>query len=140
MNLLVLVSFVAVGQLELKDGERQLRLSLAEGLTLKTATKQVTLSGAGLKATTDGGHAFNGIGQTQSHACTEGENIDVGGTNNDVTLTGRCGEVTVGGLENTVIIEAAASIDVSGKNNEVTWSKGEPKVTRSGTNLVVKGK
>ena len=140
MNVLVLVSFVAVGQLEIKDGDRQLRLSLSEGLTLKTATKQVTLSGAGLKATTDGGRAFTGIGQTQSHACTEGENIDVGGTNNDVTLTGKCGEVTVAGLENTVVLETAASIDVSGKNNEVTWSKGEPKVTRSGTNIAIKAR
>lgn len=140
MNALVLLSLVAVGQLEIKDGDKQLRLSLSEGLTLKTATRQVTLSGAGLRATTDGGRAFTGIGQTQSHACSEGENVDVGGTNNEVTLTGRCGEVTVAGLENTVILEAAASIDVSGKHNEVTWSKGEPKVTRSGSNRVVKGK
>lgn len=140
MNLLLVLSLL--GQLEIKDGDKQIRLSLSEGLTLKTATKQVTLSGAGLKATTaDGGHAFNGIGQTQSHHCVDGEDIDVAGTNNDVTLTGVCGEVTVSGLSNVVGIESAESIDVSGKNNHVNWSKGEPAVKKSGSgNTAIKAR
>ena len=133
MSLLWVLPFVALGQIEIKDGDREVRLSLSEGLTFKTATKQVTLSGAGLKAISDGGRAFTGIAQDQEHVCTDGENIDVGGTGNDVVLKGRCGEVTVAGLSNTVSLESAAAIDVSGKNNNVTWEKGEPKLTKSGS-------
>ena len=133
MNLLLVLSALTLGQLEIKDGEKEVRLSLSEGLVLKNGGKQVTLSGAGAVARVDGGHAFTGIAQTEAHACAEGENIDVSGTNNHVTLTGPCGEVTVSGLGQSVTVETAQEISVSGKNNTVTWSRGEPKVTRSGS-------
>jgi len=133
MTLLLLLPVVTLAQLEIKDGDKTVRLSLSEGLVLKNGQKQLTLSGAGAIAKSDGGHAFTGIAQTEEHACAPGEDIDVGGTNNHLTLTGTCGEVTVGGLGQVVTIERAASITLSGKNNTVTWTHGEPKVTKSGS-------
>ncbi len=132
MTLLLLLSAVTAGQLEIKDGDKTVRLSLSEGLVLKNGPKQLTLSGAGAVASSDAGHAFTGIAQTEEHACAPGEDIDVSGTNNHLTLTGSCGEVTVSGLGQTVSIERAAAITLSGKNNTVTWAHGEPKVTKSG--------
>jgi hypothetical protein len=133
MTLLLLVSAVTLSQLELKDGDKTVRLSLSEGLVLKNGAKQVTLSGAGAVSTVDGGRAFTGIAQSREHVCQKGEDIDVGGTNNTVALTGPCGAVTLSGLGNSVSLETAASIDVSGKNNTITWKSGDPKVTKSGS-------
>ena len=128
----MVVSCLALGQLELKDGDKQVRLG-SEGLTLKAGGKVVTLSGAGAVGHVDGGIAFTGIGQTRAHACKAGENVDVGGTDNELTLTGPCGAVTVAGLSNEVTLDTAASLEVSGRNNLVTYSSGEPRVSKSGT-------
>src|SRR5205814_362447 len=92
MNAMLLVSLVTLGQLQLTDGDKQLRLSLSEGLVLKNGSKQVVLSGAGAVGKVDGGTAFTGVAQSKTHACTDGEDIDVGGTNNQISLTGKCGK------------------------------------------------
>jgi hypothetical protein len=136
MNALLVVSLVSLGQLQLTHGDKEVRLSW-EGLTLKSGTKQVVLSGAGAVGKVDGGTAFTGIAQTKSHTCKDGEDIDVGGTNNQISLTGRCGKVTVEGIGNTVCLETAASIDAGGRNNTVTYTRGEPKVSRPGVGAQV---
>ncbi|MBL8953522.1 MAG: DUF3060 domain-containing protein [Myxococcaceae bacterium] len=128
-----MIPVVALGQLELKDGDKVVRISLSEGLVLKNGDKQVTFSGAGAVGKSDGGHAFTGIAQTEEHECGPAEDIDVGGANNHVTLTGACGEVTVSGLGQVVTLDRATAITLSGKNNTVTWKRGDPKLTKSGS-------
>lgn len=138
MNALLILSLITVGQLELKSGDKVVRLS-SEGLLFKNAEKEVTLAGVGATGKKDGGTAFTGIAQTVKHTCSAGENIDLSGTSNDLTLSGPCGVVTVSGLGHDVTVETAASIDVSGKNNTVMWTKGDPKVKgASASNRVFK--
>src|SRR5439155_2023355 len=103
------------------------------GLVLKNGSKQVVLSGAGAVGKVDGGTAFTGVAQSKTHACTDGEDIDVGGTNNQISLTGKCGKVTIAGIGNTVCVDQAASIDVEGRNNTATYAHGAPKLITGGT-------
>jgi hypothetical protein len=133
MNALVVVSLLSLGQLQLTDGDKEVRLSLSEGLVLKNGTKQVVLSGAGAVAKVDGGTAFTGVAQTKTYACSDGEDVDVGGTNNSISLTGKCGRITIAGIGNSVSLDTAASIEAGGRNNTVTYASGEPKVTKPGT-------
>jgi hypothetical protein len=136
MHALLVVSAL-VGQLQLVDGDKEVRLSLSEGLVLKSGAKQVVLKGAGAVGKNDGGTAFTGIAQSKTHACADGEDVDVGGTNNQISLTGRCGKVSVEGIGNTVSIDTAANIDVAGRNNTVTYASGKPAVNKTGVGAKV---
>ncbi|MBK7860732.1 MAG: carboxypeptidase regulatory-like domain-containing protein [Archangiaceae bacterium] len=136
MHLLLVLPLLSLGQLTLSDGDKEVRLGW-DGLTLKSGSKEVQLSGAGAVGKSDGGTAFTGIAQSKDHACREGEDIDVGGTNNHVTLTGRCGAVTVAGIGNQVTLESASEIEVDGRSNTVSYRKGEPKISKPGAGAQV---
>ena len=61
----------------------------------------------------------SGTGETSTHECTPGTEVEVTGASNTVTLTGECKRLTVEGASNTV-----------------TWKRGpgksKPKVSRTG--------
>lgn len=57
-----------------------------------------------------------------------------------MVLTGHCASVSISGVRNKVIVDAADSIRASGMNNNITYLIGTPHIDTTGTgNLVHKG-
>jgi len=79
-------------------------------------------------------------GVTRTIEC-RGRRVQIDGTNNEVTLLGRCPRVVVNGTGQNVKIERAGSIRVNGVGNTVVWGaalRGDhPRVRASGINNTV---
>lgn len=81
----------------------------------------------------------SGIGVNQTFNCdgvslTE---VEVGGIDNTVTVTGHCAKITVGGQKHVVIVDSADTIEVSGIGNDVTYRTGSPVIERGGIDNTV---
>ena len=87
---------------------------------------------------TTGPISVSGIGINRSITCADGDEIEVSGIENTVTLTGHCLKVTVSGQKNNVIIDSTDAIDASGIDNVVTYHTGTPKIDHSGIDVTVK--
>lgn len=81
---------------------------------------------------------ISGMGGNETHRCTPKTEVEINGSDNQVTLTGDCKSINVSGANNKVKAEGVATIDVSGSGNEVTWKRAvggkKPKVSRTGVN------
>ncbi|MCP3141541.1 DUF3060 domain-containing protein [Pyxidicoccus xibeiensis] len=90
----------------------------------------------GTTETSEGRIEVTGTGQSSTHACAPGTEVEVTGSSNTVTLTGECKSLTVSGSTNNVKVEAIRTITVEGASNTVTWKRGhgksKPKVSRTG--------
>lgn len=73
--------------------------------------------------------------------CADGKGLNVGGSKNTLTVTGRCGSVVVGGDDNSITFDKVdAELIVAGLNNTVTYRDGDPQVQDLGTgNSITKG-
>jgi hypothetical protein len=80
-------------------------------------------------------------GQTLSFDCASRQ-VSVRGSTNTITLTGRCGEVSVSGTGNKITVERTPRIVTTGHNNDIRWQHGEgdrqPAVRNSGMNNTVR--
>ncbi len=81
---------------------------------------------------------ISSTGNTETHRCSPKTEVDISGSENEITLTGECKSVSVSGASNKVKVEAVGTITVVGSGNEVLWKKGvggkKPKVSRTGVN------
>jgi hypothetical protein len=81
---------------------------------------------------------ISGTGGQETHRCSPKTEVDITGSDNEVTLTGECKSVSVSGANNKVKVDAVATISVTGANNAVAWKRAvggkKPKVSRSGAN------
>ena len=83
--------------------------------------------------------SYASVGTTAELDCADGKSLNVGGSNNTLTVHGKCAAVTVGGTDNKVTIDAIdGDLSVVGFNNTVTYKQGEPHVTDLGSNNTVK--
>jgi hypothetical protein len=57
---------------------------------------------------------------TVTHDCDKDPVASIMGNENTITFTGKCGDISVMGNKNTVIIATAAGVSVTGNENTVT--------------------
>ena len=85
---------------------------------------------------------FAGSNETFSGNC-EGQDANLSGSQNTVTIHGGCRYFQVAGDDNRVLVEMASDgvIKVFGKNNHVSWTgPGEVVVTKMGPgNVIARG-
>jgi hypothetical protein len=78
---------------------------------------------------------YGSFGTTADIDCADGKSLNVGGSNNTLTVKGTCANVNIGGADNKINLEQVdAELSVVGLNNTVTYRDGEPKVNDTGSN------
>ncbi len=78
---------------------------------------------------------YGSFGTKADIDCGEGRSLSIGGSNNSLTVLGRCSSVTVGGADNTVTLhQVDGELSVTGLNNTVRYRSGDPAVTDTGSN------
>jgi hypothetical protein len=84
---------------------------------------------------------YGSFGTTTDIDCADGKSLNVGGSNNTLTVKGTCANVNIGGADNKIDLErVGAELSVVGLNNTVTYRDGEPKINDTGSNnSVTKG-
>ena len=76
---------------------------------------------------------YDSFGTKAGIDCANGRSLDIGGSNNTVTVTGICGAVTVTGADNKIHIEKVErDLVLTGLNNTVIYVTGDPKVDDRG--------
>lgn len=76
---------------------------------------------------------YGSFGTTTDLDCEDGKSLNIGGSNNTLTVRGTCDSVTVGGTDNVITLERVESdIRIVGMNNTLTYSDGEPNVDDTG--------
>lgn len=79
---------------------------------------------------------INGSNTKQTQA-VRGQNIEVAGDENTAMFTGHCGELSVMGSGNVVVLENVKTINVTGDNNTITWRGSAPTLTNLGQHNVI---
>jgi hypothetical protein len=84
---------------------------------------------------------YGSFGTTATIDCAKGKSLNVGGSNNTLTVTGRCWGVNIGGMDNRIAFEKISyEISVVGLNNSITYKEGDPTVSDLGSgNSITKG-
>ncbi len=77
---------------------------------------------------------YGSFGTTTEIDCADGKSLNVGGSNNTLTVKGSCASVNIGGADNKIVFEKVdKELSVVGLNNTVTYKGGDPKVNNLGT-------
>jgi len=77
---------------------------------------------------------YGSLGTTTTLDCGDGKSLNVGGSNNTLTVRGSCGTVSIGGADNKITIDKIdKQLNVVGFNNTITYKDGEPKVENLGS-------
>jgi hypothetical protein len=77
---------------------------------------------------------YGSLGTTTTLDCGDGKSLNVGGSNNTLTVTGTCGTVSIGGADNKITIDKIdKNLNVVGFNNTITYKNGNPKVENLGS-------
>lgn len=81
------------------------------------------------------------FGATETRDCADGKSLNIGGSKNTLTVTGRCDSVIIGGDDNKISFEKVdTELTVAGLNNTITYRAGDPKVEDLGEgNTITKG-
>jgi DUF3060 family protein len=111
----------------------------ADDKDTNTPTATVGTSGAQVEV----GNTINygSFGTTSDIDCADGKSLNVGGSNNTLTVKGTCAGVSIGGADNKITIDTIdKEVSVVGINNTVAYKNGDPKVNDLGSgNSVKKG-
>lgn len=115
--------------------------ALAVGLSACGSTSQDTNTPTGTAGTSGAqveiGNTINygSFGTTADIDCADGKSLNVGGSNNTLTVKGTCANVNIGGADNKISFDRVdAELSVVGLNNTVTYRDGDPKVNDTGSN------
>jgi hypothetical protein len=77
---------------------------------------------------------YGSLGTTTTLDCGDGKSLNVGGSNNTLTVKGTCGTVSIGGADNKITIDKIdKQLNVVGFNNTISYKDGEPKVENLGS-------
>jgi hypothetical protein len=77
---------------------------------------------------------YGSFGTTAEIDCADGKSLNVGGSNNTLTVKGTCASVSIGGADNKITFEKVdKDISVVGLNNTVTYKDGSPRVDNLGS-------
>ncbi len=108
-----------------------------------SGTKAPTVTAGTSGAQVEIGNTINygSFGTTAEVDCANGKSLNVGGSNNTLTVKGTCSSVNIGGADNKLTFDQVdKSLSVVGLNNTVTYRSGDPKVDDLGSgNKVSKG-
>lgn len=99
-------------------------------------TTQPTVTAGSSGAQVEVGNTINygSFGTTAEIDCADGKSLNVGGSNNTLTVTGTCASVNVGGADNRITFDKINNdLSVVGINNTVTYHDGDPKVDNLGS-------
>ncbi|MBO0880643.1 MAG: DUF3060 domain-containing protein [Mycobacterium sp.] len=81
---------------------------------------------------------YGSFGTTTDIDCGNGKSLNVGGSNNTLTVKGTCGSVSIGGADNKITLDKIDNqLHVVGFNNTITYKDGSPKVDNVGTNNTI---
>ncbi|AKK26225.1 hypothetical protein AB431_05455 [Mycobacterium sp. EPa45] len=76
---------------------------------------------------------YGSFGTTADIDCMNGKSLNVGGSNNTLTVKGTCASVNIGGADNKITFDKIdRELSVVGLNNTINY-KGEPKVNNLGS-------
>lgn len=101
----------------------------------------MTLAGCGAEAPGPGARVqvgdtvdYGSVGTTAEIDCGNGKSLNVGGSNNTLTVSGTCESVRVVGSDNTIRLNRVdGRLSVAGLNNAITYKAGDPSVDDSGS-------
>jgi hypothetical protein len=99
-------------------------------------TSAPTTSTSSTGAQFDIGNTINygSLGTTTTLDCANGKSLNVGGSNNTLTVKGTCGTVSIGGADNKIAIDKIdKQLNVVGFNNTITYKDGAPKIDNLGS-------
>ncbi len=78
---------------------------------------------------------YGSFGTTADIDCAVGKSLNIGGSNNTLTVDGTCSTVNIGGADNKVSFQRVDNeLTVVGLNNTVTYREGDPTVNDTGSN------
>ena len=106
--------------------------STSPGASSTSPTPSTTRTGAQF----DIGNTINygSLGTTTTLDCGDGKSLNVGGSNNTLTVKGTCGTVSIGGADNKITIDKIdKQLNVVGFNNTISYKDGSPKVDNLGS-------
>ena len=77
---------------------------------------------------------YGSFGTTAEIDCGDGKSLNVGGSNNTLTVRGTCAAVNIGGADNKITLDKIdKDLSVVGLNNTVVYLDGAPRVNNLGT-------
>lgn len=77
---------------------------------------------------------YGSFGTKATIDCADGKSLNVGGSNNTLTVTGSCWGVNVGGADNRITFEKITyELSVVGLNNTIAYKEGNPRVNNLGS-------
>ncbi len=120
----------------LQDRSRELgRIAVAEIGGSCTHTRRS--NGAEINNTINDGS----FSSTSKLDCADGKSLNIGGSKNTLTVTGRCASVNIGGDENKVSFEKVdKELTIVGEKNTITYRDGDPQIQDLGSgNTITKG-
>lgn len=102
---------------------------------------EVTANSSGAQVQIGNTINYGSVGTAADLDCAQGKALNVGGSNNTLTVTGTCSSVNIGGADNKVTLDKVeGEISVVGLDNTVVYKDGNPKVEDLGKgNTVDKG-
>ncbi|MGH3561541.1 MAG: DUF3060 domain-containing protein [Mycobacterium sp.] len=117
-------------------------ITAAVGLTGCGASKNTTPTSTSKGATVqlEIGNTINygSLGTTAEVDCAGGKSLNVGGSNNTLTVKGTCESVNVLGADNKITVaKIVKSLTITGLNNTVTYKSGAPNVDDHGSDNTV---
>lgn len=100
-----------------------------------TNTPTATAGSSGAQVEIGNTINYGSFGTTTEIDCADGKSLNVGGSNNTLTVVGTCANVNIGGSDNKITLERVDSgLAVVGLNNTVTYRDGEPEINDTGNN------
>ncbi|UUO01249.1 DUF3060 domain-containing protein [Mycolicibacterium novocastrense] len=100
-----------------------------------TNTPTATAGSSGAQVEVGNTINYGSFGTTADIDCADGKSLNIGGSNNTLTVKGTCANVNIGGADNKVTFERVdKEISVVGLNNTVTYRDGDPKINDTGNN------
>ena len=83
---------------------------------------------------------YGSMGARTQIDCENGKTLDVSGSNNTLTVVGRCASVSVGGADNMITLaQVDNQLMVDGFNNTITYRAGSPEVIDAGEGNRISG-
>jgi hypothetical protein len=106
-----------------------------------TTTSSPTAASTGAQFDIGNTINYGSFGTTTDIDCASGKSLNVGGSNNTLTVKGTCGTVSIGGADNKITFDKIDNqLNVVGFNNTITYKNGNPKVENLGNgNTINKG-
>ncbi|KDF00767.1 hypothetical protein Y900_017970 [Mycolicibacterium aromaticivorans JS19b1 = JCM 16368] len=104
------------------------------GSTSKQSTSPTATAGqSGAQVEVGNTINYGSFGTTAEIDCADGKSLNVGGSNNTLTVKGTCASVNIGGADNKITFGTIdKELSVVGLNNTITY-KGDPKVNNLGS-------